>query len=173
MFALLLLLVAASHPPALPVFHSADEIFDAVRASRHPTVVHFWATWCRTCLDELPEVRRLAKGLEGSGADLLFVSLDDPRKSEKVAKFMKDKGLLSTRQARGALLEAEDPGPVTARFDAKWTAQLPATFFLLESGTTVASHLGPTPVDAVLAEVRAHAGNTEAALPEPHVAKPH
>jgi thiol-disulfide isomerase/thioredoxin len=41
-------------------------------------MVHFWATWCEPCRDELPGLLALAKTLESSGTfELLAVSVDD------------------------------------------------------------------------------------------------
>lgn len=41
-------------------------------------IVHFWATWCEPCRDELPGLLLLAKSLEISGTfELLAVSIDD------------------------------------------------------------------------------------------------
>lgn len=33
---------------------------------RGPTVLHFWATWCASCTEELPPLMRLADGLDGA-----------------------------------------------------------------------------------------------------------
>ena len=41
-------------------------------------MVHFWATWCEPCRDELPGLLALAKSLEASRTfELLAVSVDD------------------------------------------------------------------------------------------------
>lgn len=41
-------------------------------------MVHFWATWCEPCRDELPGLLALTKTVETSGAfELLAVSVDD------------------------------------------------------------------------------------------------
>lgn len=41
-------------------------------------MVHFWATWCEPCRDELPGLLALARTLETSGTfELLAVSVDD------------------------------------------------------------------------------------------------
>jgi thiol-disulfide isomerase/thioredoxin len=151
--------------PQLPILKSPDEIVALVRQSERPTVVHFWATWCEACILELPEIRRLEHGLQDLRVPLLWLSLDHPDSLAKVAAFMQEKALLASPGSRAALLDAPDPGPITARFDPHWQAELPATFVMLQSGAVVASHLGPTPVDVVLKEVRtqlnaSHAGQS-------------
>lgn len=39
--------------------------------------VHFWASWCPPCLEELPEIAMLARRLEGTRCSLTAVSYDD------------------------------------------------------------------------------------------------
>ena len=40
------------------------------------TLVNFWATWCRPCAEEMPELQRLHPDLQRAGVDLIGVSLD-------------------------------------------------------------------------------------------------
>ncbi|MFN7973035.1 MAG: TlpA disulfide reductase family protein [Acidobacteriota bacterium] len=43
-----------------------------------PVLVHFWATWCPPCRDEMPALLALSRALKTeSGVELLAVSLDD------------------------------------------------------------------------------------------------
>ena len=39
-----------------------------------PTIIHFWATWCAPCLEELPELDRFARDVEPGR--LVVVSVD-------------------------------------------------------------------------------------------------
>lgn len=51
------------------------------------TLVHFWATWCPPCIDEIPALQRLARDLsERPGFTVLMIAVaDDPK---KVGTFM-------------------------------------------------------------------------------------
>ncbi len=40
------------------------------------TLVHFWATWCGPCIQELPQLSALRTALNNSGIKILFVSVD-------------------------------------------------------------------------------------------------
>jgi len=44
----------------------------------HVVLINFWATWCRPCLTEIPELTELAHDLADRGFTLVPVSLDDP-----------------------------------------------------------------------------------------------
>jgi peroxiredoxin len=40
-------------------------------------MVHFWATWCPPCVEEMPTLDRLYQALRGRGFELITVSVDD------------------------------------------------------------------------------------------------
>ena len=40
-------------------------------------LLDFWATWCPTCVEELPDLKTLHARLDGRGAALLSISLDE------------------------------------------------------------------------------------------------
>jgi peroxiredoxin len=40
-------------------------------------VLNFWATWCRPCLMEIPELKRLAKSIDGRPAVIVGISAED------------------------------------------------------------------------------------------------
>jgi len=150
----LALLLLVSAPSGLSVVRGPEAVLQSSKKSETPTVVHFWATWCGPCVAEMPEILRLQSGLAVLGAQMVLVSLDPPKDAVKVAGFLREHRLLEVSGTEAVLLDAPDPAPITKRFDRHWSAQLPATFVVLQSGAVVSSHLGTTPVDAVLGEVR-------------------
>lgn len=55
---------------------------DGTRVSLHAIggnlrLVHFWATWCPPCVDELPGLRATSDELAGKGLTLIAVSMDE------------------------------------------------------------------------------------------------
>ena len=51
-------------------------------------MVHFWATWCPPCVEEMPALEGLARAFAGRDFDILAVSVDEGG-ANAVASFMK------------------------------------------------------------------------------------
>ena len=68
------------------------DIKDAISAEG-PTVISFWATWCKPCIKELTAFTDYALDLEDEfGAKVLAVSIDDTRNSARVAPLVQGQG---------------------------------------------------------------------------------
>jgi cytochrome c biogenesis protein CcmG/thiol:disulfide interchange protein DsbE len=68
------------------------DIKDAV-SKEGPTVISFWATWCKPCIKELTAFTDYAVDLEDDfGAKVLAVSIDDTRNSARVAPLVQGQG---------------------------------------------------------------------------------
>lgn len=55
-------------------------------------MLHFWATWCPPCVEEMPGIERLYKALKDNGLEILAVSVDEDGASA-VSPFMKKNNL--------------------------------------------------------------------------------
>ena len=53
-------------------------------------MVNFWATWCKPCRAELPELARLHRELGPRGFEVLAVNIDTERLESKVRKMTAD-----------------------------------------------------------------------------------
>jgi len=136
-------------PPAagVQVLGSVEALMELVaKEPRGPVIVHFWATWCRACVAEMPKLRKLQAEAARRGIPMVGVSMDPPEKADEVAELARREGLTF----QNVILDAPDPVPVVRRFDPRWKAELPATFLALQSGEIVDSFLGSTPVKKVL-----------------------
>lgn len=66
--------VPATLAPRLVVDRRGDR--GPLRFASAPTIVHFWATWCGPCREELPELLTLAED-ERLGVSILAISVDE------------------------------------------------------------------------------------------------
>jgi peroxiredoxin len=55
-------------------------------------MVHFWATWCPPCVEEIPTLEQLSRSIKAKDFEILAVSVDDGG-ADAVAQFIKKNGL--------------------------------------------------------------------------------
>lgn len=58
-----------------------------------PVLIDFWATWCRPCIESLPELKAWHRKFGPQGLTVIGVSIDGPRNFAKVRPFAKARGL--------------------------------------------------------------------------------
>ena len=70
---------------------SAATIFRASEGK--PTIVSFWATWCKPCIAELTNIaEEYGDWQKESGVKLVAISIDDARNAVKVGPLVRGKG---------------------------------------------------------------------------------
>lgn len=87
-----------------PAFSATDEAGKPVTLADFagkPVLVNVWASWCAPCLQELPEMDKLAARLADTGAVVLAVNIDDKAENGKRMK---------TKLGLAHLRVAFDPG---------------------------------------------------------------
>jgi len=52
-------------------------------------IIHYWATWCPTCREEIPIFNAYYKKHQKDGLVMIFVSIDEPADLSKVKEMMK------------------------------------------------------------------------------------
>ena len=97
----------------------------------HVVVLNFWATWCESCKDEIPDLKALAAASKAGGFELLSVSVDD-EPAKAVPPFAAKNGLSYP------LLYAD-----RRTLDAYAVRMLPTTFLIGADGSIVRRYVGP------------------------------
>ena len=112
----------------------------ALKGSRgHAVLVHFWATWCGPCLEELPEIEKLAHEAKGRGFEILSLSLDDPeRAGARVTKVLTEIAPSLTR----SIARIGDADTFIGSFDGTWEGSIPALFAYDADGQLRGSIIG-------------------------------
>jgi thiol-disulfide isomerase/thioredoxin len=75
-------------------------------SDRKLTVIHFWATWCKPCLEEFPEIRKALPKLENDDTKFLFASDED---LDRIISYQEkhNTGLDLIRMAEGSMADFE------------------------------------------------------------------
>ncbi|MBN2857890.1 MAG: TlpA family protein disulfide reductase [Candidatus Delongbacteria bacterium] len=58
-----------------------------------PVLINFWASWCKPCKDELPDIYKIKKEFEKKGLQVITITVDKPAAVRKAVSFLKTKGL--------------------------------------------------------------------------------
>jgi len=107
-------------------------------------LVDFWATWCKGCREELPELVKLEQRLRAKGLDVVMISADEASDEAKAAQVLKE----SNMPAPAYLRKTNDEDKFCQSIDPKWIGALPATFLYNRQGKLVKSFIGDTPIKA-------------------------
>lgn len=100
-------------------------------------LVNFWATWCRPCLKEMPELIALQEKYAGQGFDLLVVSLDEPADQESVVRPFLTQWFPGLHSLVRRTLDMDS---MVSVIDPAWNEVLP-TSYVLDSGGIVRARL--------------------------------
>lgn len=90
-------------------------------------VVHFWATWCRPCVEELPSLEKLSKEYSTKKIRFVMVSMDFPKDlQEKVVPFVAKNNI----ESEVVLLDEPDYNAWIDEIDKDWSGTIPATLLV-------------------------------------------
>jgi peroxiredoxin len=116
---------------------NGDDITLSEITGEGPTIVTFWATWCKPCIKELRKLEGMSKFLEKHGVTVLAINEDGPRTRPKVKPFTKKEGWTFN-----VLM---DPGSKVKT--AAGVAELPKFFIVGEGNAILYQHPGYKPGD--------------------------
>ncbi|HIB37337.1 MAG TPA: TlpA family protein disulfide reductase [Mesonia sp.] len=110
------------------------------------TIIDFWASWCKPCRIENPNVVKLYNEYHEKGLNILGVSLDKTGQKDKWLKAIEDDGL--TWQHVSNLQYWQ--GPIAQLYGIR---SIPATYILDENGVIIAKDLRGESLRAKVSEL--------------------
>jgi thiol-disulfide isomerase/thioredoxin len=114
---------------------------DAIKegAKGNVLLLNFWASWCKPCVSEFPELVKLYKNYKDKGFQLVFISLDDATDIDKAVKpFLEKQGVDFTTYYN----KFAKPEDLIDYIDKNWQGGIPSTYIYDKSGTKQTSILG-------------------------------
>lgn len=123
---LLSLAVMQGHAQKIESWKLAD-LKASIEKAQKPTIINFWATFCKPCIVEIPYFEKLAAEYKASGVELILVSLDAKELyPKKLQAFLTKRKI----RARVVFLDESNADLFCPAVDEKWSGAIPATLFV-------------------------------------------
>ena len=115
-----------SNAQEIPVWKLSD-LQNALHNSTEPTVINFWATFCKPCIAELPYFQQLANKYKQQGINLIMVSLDLKEAYPKKIRSFSNKLKLTSPVV---FLDESNADLFCPAVDSSWSGAIPASIFV-------------------------------------------
>lgn len=110
----------------ITVWKAAD-LKAAMDTTTTPTIINFWATFCKPCIAELPHFQQLANQYKTEGVKLLLVSLDlKDAYPKQISSFVRARKLTSPV----VFLDESNADLFVPLVDSSWSGAIPASLFI-------------------------------------------
>lgn len=131
--------IPANNTDLISVIKPADFQRLKAEAKGKVLVVNFWATWCRPCLQEIPEFARLDKQYRNRGVHVVTISTNEKAQLEsEVIPFLKKQ----KAEFQSFLLDSTNSQEMIDAVDKNWSGSLPATYVFDKAGNIVLAKRG-------------------------------
>ncbi|MBB1284697.1 redoxin domain-containing protein [Flavisolibacter sp. BT320] len=126
LLAALVVTTARSDAQAIPVWNLED-LKTAMDTASGPTIINFWATFCKPCIAELPHFQDAATRYRAQGLRLVLVSLDLKESYPKAVQHFVARRKLT---APVVFLDEANADLFVPAVDSSWSGAIPASLFL-------------------------------------------
>ena len=135
-----LILAGLTHGQEVKSISKVDELKGIMDANKGKVVLlNFWATWCKPCVKEFPELVKLYNDYKDKGFTLVFISADVPEEvKSKVVPFLNTQGVDFTTYNIGF----DKPEDLINYIDKDWQGAIPSTYIYDKNGNMKTSILG-------------------------------
>lgn len=114
-------------------------------------LINFWATWCKPCVKEFPELVKLYDNYKDKGFELIFISVDVPEDVEpKVIPFLKKQNVDFVSYYN----KFDKPEELINYIDKNWEGAIPSTYIYDKEGKMTSHILGSRSYDEFEMEIR-------------------
>jgi len=143
---LLILFIFSSISQAQELLPANKNVLDSIKSANKGKVIlfNFWATWCKPCVEEFPDLVKLNEKYKDSTFKIVFVSLDFGKAlGEKTKAFLKKHDVDYTSYFNNF---AKDEDLINY-MDKNWEGSIPATFIFDKAGVLKKSFIGKQKYD--------------------------
>jgi thiol-disulfide isomerase/thioredoxin len=104
-----------------------DDLKAAIKDADKPTVINFWATFCKPCIEEIPYFQQIVKKYDSAGVRLILVNLD-----MKEAYPSKIRSFANKRKFTAPIkfLDETNADLFCPAVDQSWSGAIPASLFI-------------------------------------------
>lgn len=114
-------------------------------------LLNFWATWCKPCVHEFPDLIKLYNTYKNKDFEILFISVDVPEDVNlKVVPFLKDQKVDFTTYYSNF----DKPEELINFIDKNWEGAIPSTYIYDKEGNLTSHILGSESYDDFEKEIK-------------------
>lgn len=135
-----LFLINAGLAQDIKPLNKTDDVKALLDANKGRVVLlNFWATWCKPCVKEFPELVKLYNSYKDKGFSIVFISADVPEEiKSKVIPFLNAQGV----DFQTYYIGFDKPEDLINYIDKDWQGAIPSTYIYDKDGKMQTSILG-------------------------------